>query len=132
MSKIQPKRFTVEEFQDQKDWIAPLFSSLNQFMQEVAVALGNGLNVADNLQQEIREIKFVNSSTNFPIKFTTKFAINPRGLLPIYVFNNTLGSYSAAAPWLEWSYANGEVSISAISGLTASSTYTIRLLVFFG
>lgn len=132
MTKINPQKFTTEEFQDQASWIGKLFSGLNGFTGSVVTAFSNGFTVEDNLYQEIREIKYVNSSGNFPLKFKTKFSVHPKGLVPIYLLNNTLGSYSTAAPWVVWSYADGQVSISDISGLTASSTYTIRLLVLYG
>lgn len=132
MSKLNPQKFTVEEFQDQIKWIGKLFSPLNQFIGEVVAAFSNSLSIQDNLYQEIKEIKWTNSAGNFPLKFRTKFVSNPKGIVPIYLMNNTLGSYSTAQPWVVWSYADGQVNISAISGLTSGSTYTIRLLVIYG
>ena len=132
MTQINPQKFTTEEFQDQQSWIGKLFSPLNQFTSSVVQAFNNGFSIEDNLYQELKDIKWVNSATNFPLKFKTKFAIHPKGLMPIYLLNNTLGSYSVLQPWVVWSYADGQVVISDISGLTAASTYTIRLLVIFG
>ncbi len=133
MSKLNPQRFSNEEFPDQASWIGKLFSPLNQFTGELVTAFSNALTIEDNLYQEIKEIKYVNNSNNFPLKFRTKFNnVQPRGLTPIYLLNNTTGSYSTAQPWIVWSYQNNEVSISAISGLTASTTYTIRILVIYG
>lgn len=131
MAKVSPKKFTVEEFQEQAKWIGPLFSGLNQFIGDVVGGFSNQLSVKENLYQEIKEIKWVNQSQDYPLKFKTKFAVHPKGIIPIYLLNNTLGSYSVAAPWVVWSYSDGQVSISDISGLTASSTYTIRLLVIY-
>ena len=131
MAQINPQKFTTEEFQDQASWIGKLFSPLNQFTNSVVLAFSNGFTVKDNLYQEIKEIKWVNSAQNFPLKFKTKFAVQPKGIIPIYLLNNTLGSYSTAAPWVVWTYADGQVVISAISGLTAASTYTIRLHVIY-
>lgn len=132
MSKVTPQRFSVEEFPDQASWIAKLFSPLNQFTGEVIRGLSNSLTIEDNLFQEIKEIKFVNAANNYPLKFRSKFKTPPMGLSPIYLLNNTTGEYSLFSPWIVWSYQNGEVSISDISGLTASSTYTIRILVIYG
>ena len=132
MSKLNPQRFSTEEFPEQENWISKLFQPLNQFTGEVVRAFSNSLNIEDNLYQEIKEIKYVNSATNFPLKFRTKYNVSPRGLSVIYLLNNTTGSYSTQQPWLVWSYKSGDVSIGDISGLTASSTYTIRLLVYYG
>lgn len=132
MSKITPQRFTTEEFPEQEDWIGKLFSPLNQFTGDVIRAFANKVTIEDNLYEEIKEIKYVNSANNFPLKFVTKFKTQPKGLHPIYLLNNTLGSYSTAAPWVVWSYQDGQVVISEISGLSANSTYTIRLRVCYG
>jgi len=132
MSKLDPQRFTVEEFPEQADWIGKLFQSLNQFTGDVVRAFQNALTIEDNLFQEIKEIKFQNTTALYPIKFKTKFNTAPKGLTYIYLQNNTLGSYSTLAPHIVWSYANNQVTITNISGLTANSTYTIRVLVLYG
>lgn len=132
MAKINPQRFLTEQFSEQSSWIGNLFSPLNQFTGDVFRSLNNQLNVEDNLFQEIKEIKYVNSANNFPLKFRTKFNAQPKGLFPIYLLDVTSGTYSTNQPWVVWSYANQEVTISDISGLTASNTYTIRLLVIYG
>lgn len=131
MSQVTPNKFTVEEFKDQAQWIGPFFSKLNQFIQEVVSGFTNQLTVKENLYQEIKEIKWVNQAQDFPLKFKTKFAVNPKGLMPIYLFNNTLGNYALDQPWVVWNYAEGQIVISDISGLTTASTYTIRLLVIY-
>lgn len=132
MSKLSPQRFSVEEFPEQKDWIGKLFSSLNSFTGDVVRSYQNSINIEDNLFQEIKEIKYNNSASNFPLKFKTKFNSSPMGILPIYLLNRTTGAYSTSQPWVVWSYQDGSVSISDISGLTASSDYTIKLLVIYG
>jgi hypothetical protein len=132
MSKVNPQRFSTEEFPDQEDWIGKLFAPLNQFTGDVVRAFRNALSVEDNLYQEIKEIKWVNSTNNFPLKFTTKFNASPKGLTAIYLYNHTLSAYSTLAPHVVWTYKDGQVVISDISGLTANSTYTIRLWVVYG
>ena len=67
MAKINPQKFTNEDFPDQRDWIGKLFSPLNQFLGDVARAFANKINIEDNLFQEIREISFKNSTNNFPL-----------------------------------------------------------------
>lgn len=131
MSKINPAKLTLEDFQSQREWIAPLFSILNTFTGDVIRAHANQLTVADNLFQEIKEIKWKNSASDFPLKFRTKFNVSPKGLWPIYLFDTTDGVYSPAAPWITWGYADGSISISNVSGLTADHMYTMRMLVLY-
>lgn len=132
MSLLNPQQFTVEGFADQQSWIGKLFGPLNQFTGDVVRAFRNQITIKDNLFQEIKEIKFVNSSEYFPIRFTTKFNTAPLGLVHLYVFNNTGSTYSVLPPHLVWKYADGQVIISEVVGLTASETYTIRILVIYG
>ena len=132
MSKLNPQKFTNEDFADQRDWIGKLFSPLNQFIGEVVRSFNNQLTIEDNLFMENREIKFKNSASNYPYKFRTKFSASPIGLVPIYVFNKDTGAIVAQAPLLVWAYANQEITISQISGLTADVNYTIRLLILYG
>lgn len=132
MSKVPPQRFTTEEFPEQEDWIGKLLEPLNQFTGNVVRAFTNKVTIEDNLYEEIKEIKFVYAANNFPLKFLTKFKTQPKGLVPIYLYNNTLSAYATAAPWPIWVYQDGQVVISDISGLTANQTYTIRLRVAYG
>ncbi len=130
--QLNSKQFSVEEFKDQATWIGKLFTGLNQFLGEVNQGFKNGMTVNDNLYQEIREVKWVNKAQNFPLKFITKFAVHPRGLMPIYLLNNTTGNYSSLQPWIAWGYSDGQVTISEITGLNPNETYTIRILVIYG
>ena len=132
MSKINPQRFLVEDFQSEKDWIGNLLSNLNSFIEETVSAFTNNMTIKDNLYQEIKEIKFSNQTNNFPLKFQTKFKANPQGVLMIYCYNNTDNSVQTTAPWPIWSYANNEIKIADIDGLVLGKTYTIRLLVIYG
>lgn len=132
MSKINPQRFSLEDFPEQRSWLGNLFSPLNSFIGDVVRSFNNSLTIEDNLYQEIREIKFKNSTNNFPYKFKTKFSAIPKGLVSIYLFNNTTGVYSTETPLVVWSYAEQEVSISVISGLTTDVNYTIRVLILYG
>lgn len=132
MSKINPQKFTNEDFIEQQSWIGKLFSPLNAFIGDVVRAFNNALTIEDNLYQEIREIKFKNATNNFPYKFRTKFNAIPKGLVSIYLFNNDTGEYSDESPLVVWSYASNEVTISQISGLTADVNYTIRVLILYG
>lgn len=131
MAKINPTKFLLEDFQENKGFAEKLFGPLNQFINDVFLSYRNALTIEDNLFQEIKELKYKNDSNNFPLRFKTKFNTLPKGLLPIYLYNNTLGTYSTQTPWVVWTYQDGQIVISNISGLTASSTYTIRFLVIY-
>ena len=132
MARINPQRFTLEDFPEQQDWLGKLFSPLNQFLGDVFRSYKNQLNIEDNLFQEIKEIKFKNSSVNFPLKFKTKFNSIPKGCVTIYILNNDTGTIAAEIPIYVWSYSSQEFIISSITGLTTDVNYTVKLLLIYG
>lgn len=129
--KINPAKLTLEDFPEQRSWIGKLFTVLNTFTGDLVVAFANRLSVADNLFQEIRDVKWVNTPIDYPLKFRTKFAQAPRLLLVGYLFDHTTNAYSPLQPWVNWAYQDGQIVISNISGLTADTTYTIRMLLIY-
>lgn len=132
MAKITGSKLTVEAFPKQADWIGKLLSNLNQFIGEVVSGFNNGLSIEDNLMQEIKEVKFINSSSNFPLKFSTKFTKLPKGVSIIYCYNQTSGAMESITSLPIWTYSNGQLSISSITGLSGSgSTYIIRVHVIY-
>ena len=128
--RLSSKKLSVEDFKEQQSWIAKLLQPLNDFFSQVNQGFNNGLTVEDNLSQEIKEIKFLNNSTNFPLSFKTKFATNPKGLTLIYCVDSSNADLTVQ-PCLNWSYNNGIITIRSITGLVTSNTYTIRLLVIY-
>ena len=132
MAQIKPQKFIVEAFKDQAGWIGSLLTPLNLMFNDLSLAFNNQMTVADNLYQEIKEVKFKNETNNFPLRFKTKFNVYPKGMMLIFAYNNTLSAPAALAPAIDWTFTNNEIVISSISGLTASQIYTIRLLVIYG
>lgn len=132
MAKLNPQQFTVESFPEQQTWIGKLFSPLNQLTGYLVRAFRNQLTIADNLFQEIKEIKFINNNVNFPLRFTPKFSSQPIGLTCIYIYNNTDSTYSLTAPHVVWGYDGTQIVISDVDNLSNNHSYTIKLLVIYG
>ena len=132
--KIKPQKFTTEDFQNDIEFASKLFGPLNQFINDIWISYNNNLTIGDNLYQEIKEIKFINSTTNFPLKFKTKFNVFPQGLNLVYLYDNTTGAMASpsTAPYIVWTFLNNEVIISSISGLTTNRTYTMRIHCIYG
>lgn len=128
--KISPRRFTVEEFSSQQDWIGSLLSPLNQTQQELATGLNNNITISENLFQEIKELKFINNTSNFPLKFKTKFTKMPQGLSVIYC-KDSIGGTASNTPWLDWSFDNGMITIKSMTNLVSGLSYTIRIHIIY-
>jgi hypothetical protein len=128
--KLTSKRFSAEDFKDQT-WIEPLLSGLNTLLQELQTINTNQVTIADNLNQEILETKFLNDAVAFPMRIKTKFATTPKGLSCIYCIA-TDGTTASNTPWLTWSFANQLLTIDSMTNLTSGKTYTIRLHLVYG
>ncbi len=129
--KISPKRFTLEEFPDQQDWIGNLIAPLNTQAQELIAGFANNVTVNENLYQELKEIRFVNDAGNFPIRFRTKFNKYPQGINVIYC-RDTQDGTASGMPWLDWSFSDGLLSVNSITNLTSALTYVLRLNIIYG
>jgi len=132
MAQLKPQKFTLENFREQASWIGNLFGPLNGLINDLVFSYANQLTVSENLYQEIKEISFKNNAGNFPLTFRTKFASNPKGMQLIYIYDNTLSKCATQFPVVEWFYDNGTIKITALTGLTAATNYTIRFLVIYG
>lgn len=130
MAKLTTQSFTTESFKDQASWIGKLFSPLNNFIAQVVSAFSNKITVNDNLFQEIKSFKFVNETTNFPLKFTTKFNKFPEMVL-VGSCIDADGGYPSVQPLLNWTFKDNYLIINSISGLTTSNVYTIKLLIIY-
>jgi hypothetical protein len=127
--KLTSKRFLAEDFKDSPE-LLPLLTALNTTLQELQLLNINQINIEDNLNQEIIEIKFLNDSVAFPMRIKTKFATTPKGLNCIYCVA-TDGTTASNTPWLTWSFANQLLTISAMTNLTSGKTYTARIHIIY-
>lgn len=132
MAQLRPQKLIIEAFKEQAQWIGSLLNPINFMFNDLVLAFNNNITVGENLYQEIKELKFKNETVNFPLKFKTKFNVNPKGLVMIYAYDNTLSKNAALSSGIDWKFQDNQIIITSISGLTASTTYTIRLHLIYG
>lgn len=130
--RLTGQRFQTEDFKDQEKWISKLLSPLNKIFSDLVTIFSNNITIQDNMYQEIKEVLFINSTSNFPLRYRLKFNSIPKGLVPIYVYNKTNSEYANENPFITWDFSNGELVINEITGLTSSTQYIIRLLIIYG
>jgi hypothetical protein len=131
MSKLSPRKLTVEDFKDQQNWIGKLLSPMNDYFQQIYQGWNNGITVEDNLFREIRELKFTVDASTFPLRFKPKFASTPKGMNLIYCIDAD-GTDLTQVPCVNFRTNNGLIEITSIGGLTTGHTYTLRLEVIYG
>lgn len=129
--KLNSQKILIESFKENA-WIAPLLTILNQFMGELVNGLNNNnITIEDNLKQELKDITFVNSSGNFPLRFTTKFAQLPKAVQIAYCLNKTDSVTESITTLPVWNYITNQIVINSITGLTSGKNYLIRVHVIY-
>lgn len=129
--KLNNRKFSLEMFKSPPEWLSPFLSILNGFISEVYSMSQNNMTISDNLYQEIISITFTEETSNYPIKQKLKFNKYPQMILVGSCVDSD-GNYSSVQPLIQWTFADGMLSISSISGLTTSGKYTLKLLVIYG
>jgi hypothetical protein len=131
VAKLIPvKTLRREDFQAQADWIGRLLQPLNEFMSAVQTALNRDLTVADNLRAQIAEVSITENQT-YPLGIKLTLPNGALGLAVLRAYeknnpSNTIGS----AVWADWEALKGEVRLNGLTGLSASKSYKVVLLIF--
>jgi formylmethanofuran dehydrogenase subunit B len=131
MAQLSTTKLSIESFKDQP-WIGPLLSMLNGQTSELLAAFKNGLTINENLSQELKELNFTNDSVAFPLRFSLKFNTVPKAVQIVYCLNKTDNVTEAITTLPVWTYANGSVVLSSITGLTSGKNYLLRVHIIYG
>lgn len=139
MAKITfDDKLAVEQFPDQKDWIAPLFRVVNDFIAQVRGALRRGLTFADNMLGQEYEFDFTyqTNAISLPQRFSWDRAGVPRALTVVSASQDGVAFICAVS----WEFtAEGLVQLRdvvrlesagpSVDNLAANSRYKIRVRV---
>ena len=138
MSDIpQIRRLLTEDFNEQKSWIAKLFSPLNVFMDGVLAALSRGITIRQNMAADIKTFEIDKAPTvadYWPVSWSL-----PVPPLCVHVASVTRKDGAdftlAAAVGVQWKYDSIKgFRITNIVGVTPSTAnvYVLTLTVFTG
>lgn len=132
--KIQSqKRILREDLKGAPEWITGLIDPINSFMESVYRALTKNITFQDNIACFVREFKVTTDATYPSIlasaQFNNTLKTKAIGVQVLQVVDNTY--VPAAGPvYVPWVEDNGVITISNVTGLDPSKTYTVRVLVF--
>lgn len=124
------KKILREDLKDAPDWINNVIGPINNFMETIYQAMNKNIDET-NTQSQIREVTVVVPSTYptmEPIKFPNTLKVRATGCIILQCIDrSTFLPVATSNP--AWVDNNGVITISAITGLIASKTYTIRFRV---
>ena len=126
------KRILREDLKGAPDWVNGIIGPVNSFMETVYQAMNKNITFKDNIASFIREFRVTTDATYPTIPAVTTFNNELKtksiGLSTIYAVDS---SYNPAPGpvYCAWVEDNGIITISNITGLEPSKTYTIRVMV---
>ena len=126
-------RVRREDIPDAPDWIEKLLTPLNQFMESVYGALNKNLALEANVTAQIKELTFSTDTSGAiqgDLSFQRTLKTKAKGLLVLQLLedadNHTPHEGAVHVDWLDIS---GVIEIYAISELSPSTDYRIRVLL---
>ena len=124
------RKILREDLKDAPDWVSGIIDPVNQFMETVYQMANKNIDEV-NLQSQIKEVTVVVPSTYpvmDPIKFQSTLKVKATGCTILQAIDKaTFKPVATGNP--AWIDNNGVITISEITGLTASKTYIIRFRV---
>lgn len=131
------KRVLREDIPSAPDWIGRLLYPMNLFFENVYNALNSDLTFSENIRSQVKDISFTTSSAydgtaaNFEtLEFTIELGSFPQGVFILSLVEDTDNFTPIEdSPFINWQAINGVMQISLITGLTASKSYILKVLV---
>ena len=131
------KRILKEDLPEAPDWVTRLLYPLNLFFENVYNALDGNITFGENIESQSKQITFTTSSTydgsqaNFEtISFPNELRRAPNGLILLQI-TQIEGTFTSitTAPFVNWLNVNNIINIYLITGLTASKSYRLKILL---
>lgn len=129
------KKILREDLKDAPTWVNGLIDPLNVFMEMVYQALNKNITLSENVASFVKELTYITGSS-YPTSqdlftFNNELKTRPVGVLPLQVYERNTYIAAAGPVYIPWIYQNGnQIQVSTITGLEASKTYTVRVVVF--
>jgi len=122
------RRLNREDFQDAPNWIDPMLTVINAFMDSVYNIMNRNISLTQNLNIQIVTIN-VETDTNGdikPVKLKTTVRGRVAGVSVIRVITTDTSSIS---PFVSFTQNENILTISNIASLNSNQKYKIILLV---
>lgn len=126
------RRFNPADYKTAPDWFMGRFlSSLNLFTDPVFVALQNGLTFFENFNSQYFTANIIAGATSDLNKFSFKQTITGTPLECIVAAINLVDPTKpiTSAVSISWYSDSGTIFVTAVNGLTAGTTYNLRVRV---
>lgn len=122
------RRLNREDFQDAPNWIDPMLTVINAFMDSVYNIMNRNISLTQNLNIQIATINVETDSNGDikPVKLKTTIRGRVAGVTVIRVISTDTSSIS---PFVSFTQNENILTISNIASLNSNQKYKIILLV---
>ena len=126
------KKILREDLKDAPDWVNGIIEPVNNFMESAYQALNKNITYNENIASQIKEL-IVKTPSTYPvmenIEFMSTLRTKALGVQVMQVFEKANYTPAPGPVYVPWIENNGNIVIHPITGLEASKTYIVRLLV---
>lgn len=126
-------RVLKEDIKDAPNWVGTITDPVNSFMQTTYQCLSKNVSLQDNIACIVKEFTYTTPST-YPtmdtISFPNTLKTKATGLILMQAVNKSTYVPVLVAVYVPWVEDNGNIVVYPIIGLAASTSYTIRVVVF--
>lgn len=127
------KKVLKEDMKGSETWINPMIDTVNSFMESVYQALNKNITFQENVSSFIREFTYTTVST-YPtdqpvIQFQNQLRTKPIGVFVLQAYDRSNYVPAPGPVYVPWVDVDGAINVSTITGLAASKSYTVRLLI---
>ncbi len=128
------KRILKEDLKDAPKWVDGIIEPVNSFMQAVYQTLNHNVTLTENIASFVKELTYTTPS-GYPIgleqvRFKNQLKVKPIGVLALQVYDRSSYTPAVGPVYVPWVEDDGDIIISAVTGLAASKSYLLRLVVF--
>ena len=129
----QTKKILKEDIKSElRSGVSPIIEAFNSFAESVYQALNKSITFNENIASFIKEVTYNTTSsypTMDPIQFTNELKTKAIGIIPLQVINRADYTSPAGPVYIPWTENSGIISVESITGLVASKSYTVRMLI---
>jgi hypothetical protein len=126
------RKILREDLKDAPTWISKVIDPINSFMESVYTGLNKNITFTENVACFVHELIYTTPST-YPtmdnVEFASSLKTKAIGVELLQVYERSTYEPPAGPVYVPWVEENGVIVVSSITGLAASKTYLVRLLV---
>lgn len=126
------KKILREDLKEAPSWVRGIIDPFNSFAETVYQALNKNITFSENIRAFVKELTY-KTTASYPtadnIEFLNELKVKATGVQVLQAIDKADYSPAPGPVYVPWVEDNGTIVVSAITGLEASKTYLIRLLV---